>query len=496
MSFTRPTLPEILKRVKNDLKSELGVKNILRRAFLNVIALAITGVSHVLHGHIDFIQREVLNIRGFFLRIWVALFGVPKLAATFTQIQVKHTGTPATIIPVSTALTRTDGEQYIIDSEATIQTAAATVKEISKIITRADVSKDLDAKTVNVPDGAGGVGFWFDVDDDGTTIPQAAQDIITAGGRAVEVTTVIANDLANNVATKLAAFILTDSAFESASVANGNEITVTAATAEARNDVDPLDSGFTTSVLTQGADVVIGGEVLASYTAQNAGTLTNVDDGDVLTLVSPIVDIDSDATVITTLVSGEDTETDESNSLRLFDRIQEPPSGGKANDYVQEALTVAGVTRAFVFPLQLGPPTVGVTFVQDDEIPIIPNAAKVAEVQVVIDAFRPVTAIVTVFAPTPVPLDFVIKLKPNTQAIREAIEQELRDLIKREAAPAGAFKGPLETFTGTILLSRINEAISTAVGEDDHDLISPVANFEVATGEIVITGSFTFQTLI
>jgi len=205
--------------------------------------------------------------------------------------------------------------------------------------------------------------------------------------------------------------------------------------------------------------------------------------------------VSSEAEVTQILKEGEDTESDESLRSRLIDRIQQPPSGGNANDYLQTALSVAGVTRAWVFPLNRGPGTVDVSFVEDNEDPIIPSTAKVQEVQDAIDAFKPVTADSDVFAPTAVEINPTIKLSPNTAVVQAAAEAELELLLQTDAQVGGALKDASSTYSGTILFSRLNEAVSRAAGEEDHEFVSPTANFTVNNGEIAVLGTVTWQNL-
>ena len=63
---------------------------------------------------------------------------------------------------------------------------------------------------------------------------------------------------------------------------------------------------------------------------------------------------------------------------------------------------------------------------------------------------------------------------------------ELADLLLREAQPEG---GDDE---GTILISHLQEAISTAAGETDHSLISPVGDVSHSLGEMAIMGIITW----
>ena len=65
------------------------------------------------------------------------------------------------------------------------------------------------------------------------------------------------------------------------------------------------------------------------------------------------------------MTGGTDTETDEQLRARILQRIQNPPMGGSAADYVAWALAVPGVTRAWAAPEQ-GIGTITVRFLMDD----------------------------------------------------------------------------------------------------------------------------------
>lgn len=250
-------------------------------------------------------------------------------------------------------------------------------------------------------------------------------------------------------------------------------VVVPAGTALARTDGVQY---LTTTEVTLAA-----GTATADVVAAVAGTAGNLSGG-ALSLVTPISGVDASAQVtVAALTSGADIETDDDLRARLLARIQSPPHGGAQHDYIAWALEVPGVTRAWVYPAELGLGTVTVRFVREDDASLIPDAGEVATVQAHIDSLRPVTAVVTVAAPVAVPLNFTIDLTPDTAAIRAAIEAELRDLLRREAEPGA-----------TILLSHIREAISLATGENDHILTAPAANVTHTAGQIATFGVITW----
>ncbi len=234
---------------------------------------------------------------------------------------------------------------------------------------------------------------------------------------------------------------------------------------------------------TQGDGTIASGTATVPVLAVTAGASSNTAAGVTLVLLSPVSGVQSQATVAAGgLVGGDDVESDERLLARLLQRIQNPPQGGSAADYVQWALEVPGVTRVWVAPLEMGAGIVTVRFVRDNDAPIIPDAGEVAEVQAHIDEVRPVTAEVFVAAPVAVALNMAIKIAPNTPAVQAAVLAELTDLITRDAVPGGP-----------ILISRLREAVSIAAGESNNQITSPTADVTHATGHMAVLGTVTFS---
>lgn len=236
---------------------------------------------------------------------------------------------------------------------------------------------------------------------------------------------------------------------------------------------------------TLNADVTIAsGTGTGTVTASTEGAIGNAAAATTLSLVSPVPGVQSAATSSTGFSGGVDIEDPESWRARIVERVQRPPHGGNHDDYVAWAKKITGVTRVWVYPNQLGRGSVYILFVMDEKTgTIIPSPTEVEAVQDYIDlpTVRPVTADVTVAAPTPVEVDFTINISPNSAAVRNAIETELADLIRRESVPGG-----------TLLLSHIREVISAAAGEADHVLVSPSANITRSFAQISVIGDVTF----
>ena len=368
MSFTRPTLKQIVSRIEGDFKTGLNLQAIIRRSFLAIFAKAFGAASHTLHGHIDFgINEKFFPDTGDEATVvrWGALYNLPRKDPTFAEIIIDVTGTTGGTLPVDQVYVRSDGQEYKVKDEVVIPA---------------------------------------------------------------------------------------------------------------------------------------GGTVNATIVAQTEGATPNMLAGDKINLQNSLPGIQSEATVVSTTIEGEELEDLELYRQRVLDRLQAPPSGGTVNDFIAFALKVPGVTRAWVLPNFLGVGTVGVTFVEDDEDPIIPDAAKVAEVQTQLLLDEPQgTAGSTAFAPTELKMNPEIQLKPNTSDVRAAVIAELEDLMAREAQVRDASDpdqvGLSIVFDGKIKLSQINEAISIAAGEEDHVLNSPTADFQPISGGLVTLGIPVFITL-
>jgi uncharacterized phage protein gp47/JayE len=232
---------------------------------------------------------------------------------------------------------------------------------------------------------------------------------------------------------------------------------------------------------TVNADVIIAaGVATAAVTAVETGQAGNAATGYVLTLTSPIAGVTATATA-GVLSGGADAEKDAALRARFIARIQQPPHGGAKFDYEAWALEVAGVTRAWVYPQELGAGTVTVRFVRDNDAGLIPDAGEVAAVQAYIDNLRPVTAAVSVVAPVAVALNLSIGVTPNTTVVKTAVTAELTDLISRESIPGG-----------TLYLSHIRAAISAAAGETNYTMTAPAADVVSATGNITTLGTITW----
>ncbi len=248
---------------------------------------------------------------------------------------------------------------------------------------------------------------------------------------------------------------------------------------------------FSTDAL---ATIGLGGTVTVAVTAVVAGQNSNEVASTTLTFSSPIVGVNTTATVDSAAITGgTDLEVDTDYRTRILARMQFAPQGGCANDYVTWAKEVAGVTRAWVYPLYQGVGTLALFFVRDNDASIIPDAAEVAVVDTYvrehvdsrgITVGAPVGAGPGLFvlAPTPVAMNFSIALYPNTSAVQAAVLVQLNDLLYRRGYPGQ-----------TIYWSEIDAAISLATGEQHHRLTYPANDVVLAYNQVAILGAVTWS---
>lgn len=224
-----------------------------------------------------------------------------------------------------------------------------------------------------------------------------------------------------------------------------------------------------------------------SLEALVAGDEGNLDAGELVTFESPIAGVNSAATVAGAgLAGGNDVEGTEEVRDRLLLRLREPPTGGSDQDWVGWTLSVAGITRAWVYRHESGLGTLTVRFMKGENGDVFPVAADVTAVQSKLDAERPTTATPTAAAPTALNVNFTIAVVPNTTAVKNAVTAELKDLFDREGEPGdGAGRG-------TIFLSAIRTAIGVAEGLTNYTLTVPAADVVPALGQKPVVGIVTY----
>ncbi|MCW2480477.1 baseplate J/gp47 family protein [Candidatus Symbiopectobacterium sp. NZEC135] len=223
----------------------------------------------------------------------------------------------------------------------------------------------------------------------------------------------------------------------------------------------------TTAAGTVGAN----GSVVIPAIASASGAAGNTTAAAVGTFASAPFGFDSTVT-ISVMAGGTDRETDAEMLSRLLELIRRPPAGGNKYDYKRWALSVTGVTSAYVYPLRRGMGTVDVVITSADGLP---SADIISAVQAYIDDVRPVTAKNTiVLGPTIKTIDITVGVLLNGVSLADAtaaIITALTDYIKT-LAPGDPF-----------IRSQAEMMISQVAGVIDRNITLPAGNVYPVTNE-------------
>jgi uncharacterized phage protein gp47/JayE len=240
---------------------------------------------------------------------------------------------------------------------------------------------------------------------------------------------------------------------------------------------------------------VAGGTATISFEADIAGEDGNDDAGITLTFVTPIVGVNSTATVDSDgITGGTDDEDPEDLRARILTRKREPPHGGTETDYKNWMFEISGVTRAWTIPLYQGAGTIAVAFARDNDASLFPTAdQRTAMFDYLVEHEDPGSGLIVgvpvtaqpglqVLALTALPIVFEIAISPNTADVQADVTAELEDLMLRHGGPGE-----------TIYLSDVNEAISLGVGDGWHRIVEPTNDLVATNDQLHTLGPVTYS---
>jgi uncharacterized phage protein gp47/JayE len=215
------------------------------------------------------------------------------------------------------------------------------------------------------------------------------------------------------------------------------------------------------------------GPTVVSAVALTAGKAGNADPGTAFQLSGALANVDG-TVIVVTMEGGTDAEATEDLRARVLFRIQKPPMGGDADDYVAWAKEFPGVTRAWASPQEMGIGTMTVRVMMDDlraGTGGLPTTDDLTAIKAYIDARRPVT-VKDFFLEAPIfePVSFTIgNLDTDDSATRAAITANVAATIKDKAAPAFALNGVPQP-AQTIFAAWVSDAILQTPGVTSFDL--------------------------
>ncbi|WP_029686143.1 baseplate J/gp47 family protein [Tatumella saanichensis] len=248
------------------------------------------------------------------------------------------------------------------------------------------------------------------------------------------------------------------------------------------------------------------GDVTALF-PPNDSTLTPVDGnaaaGTQLVLDQAVPGIDSSATVTQPLTGGADMEKEQDFRRRVLRAFQTEAEGGSESDYRRWALSVPGVTRAWVSPRLLGAGSVGLYIMCDGDdranqgFPEGTDGVATQETYLYAKAtgdqrrvadsvfiLRPVTTLVWVCSPLKKIIDFDIGGIPQADADTVAAINDTIDQVFFENGEPG----------GKIYLSDLNQALGSLPGARGLVLNSPSGTIiSLSPGELPLRGNVIFS---
>jgi uncharacterized phage protein gp47/JayE len=140
MSFTRPTLPEIVDRVEGDFLARVtGVAAILRRSVIKVLARVVAGAEHMMHGHLAYLGDQLFPDKsdGDFLKRQASLFGLSLDPPIAWKGTAGITGTNGSTAPAGSVLRNAGGFEYTVDADVTISGGVGTLA-LTAVVAGAD----------------------------------------------------------------------------------------------------------------------------------------------------------------------------------------------------------------------------------------------------------------------------------------------------------------------------------------------------------------------
>lgn len=138
MAFSRPTLQQIIDRIASDFVAKIaGASTLALRSVLLIMGRAYGGAVHLLYGYLDNMSKELFaktasaDADGGKLDTIGSEYSIFRKSATPAIGNVNCTGTPATVIPATTALTSPAGNRYLVNSSVSIGDGGTAVVSVT-----------------------------------------------------------------------------------------------------------------------------------------------------------------------------------------------------------------------------------------------------------------------------------------------------------------------------------------------------------------------------
>lgn len=127
MGFKRPTLPELIERVDNDLVSRLpGGQAVLASRLTRILATGEAGVAHGLYGYLQWLERQLFPETCDDDLLHLHSVGVPRRQASTASGPLVFTGSTGAVIDAGTRV-QVDGREYRVTQDSVLVDGTATV---------------------------------------------------------------------------------------------------------------------------------------------------------------------------------------------------------------------------------------------------------------------------------------------------------------------------------------------------------------------------------
>lgn len=309
--------------------------------------------------------------------------------------------------------------------------------------------------------------------------------------------------------------------FRSAATAARGQLQFTGTSGELIPAATPIVRADGRAYVSTADATVIGGVATVTIVDTTPGAAGNSQSGTQFTLGVGIAGVTSTGAASTAITGGADPQTDASLRTDMLKAYAAPPQGGDLADYVNWALQVPGVTRAWTVGSALGAGTVQVYAMLDDAeaafggFPQGTNGVAANETRDTaatgdqltianhIFPLRPVTALVYVYAPVTNPVAMTIsQIAGVSTAIKAAIAAAFAQVLLEQAAPGGVTDAQGNP-VGLVDLSYVEAAIAQIAGTAGfvitsvscpHGTVTPGGdgNVESNTGYLATPGVITY----
>ncbi|MBX9593321.1 MAG: baseplate J/gp47 family protein [Roseomonas sp.] len=221
--------------------------------------------------------------------------------------------------------------------------------------------------------------------------------------------------------------------------------------------------------------------------AVTAGVAGDRASGIVLELDSPIAGLAAQSLTVGAdgLTGGSEQETIEELRTRAIAWRRRRPKGGCPGDYTGwvQALYPAAIVKELPLWGGLGRVGVAVAFLRPDGSARVATSTELTRIGTHLAGLAPLdTDAIAVIAATLTPVALTLKVNPDTTAVRAAVTSAFNLFLAREPG-----------IGGTLELSRLDEALSSAAGEYANRRTAPSAPVVAGATALLVPGTITFE---